>query len=52
MKPRHEKHKPHFVKQYGEQIKRTSDCILRASLKLFVLPGINKGSFYSNRFKK
>lgn len=52
MNPRHEKHKPHLVKQYEAQIKIISDCILRASLKLFVLPGTNKGSYYSERFKK
>lgn len=54
MNPRHEKHKPHLVKQYGEQDKRVKLACMIAYNSLFnqVHAGINKGSFYSERFKK
>lgn len=55
MNPRHEKHKPHLVKQYKAQINRIEKCVYWA-LILFI--GCTNdhmsvlGTFFSNRFKK
>ena len=52
MTRRHEKIKPHLVRQYTNQAKRLEECRNYAIVALNMHYGYEFSSFFSTRFKK